>query len=661
MQENKGRISSIKVIFILVFCVFIFRLFSIQLLDVYGFYNNYQRYKNKKNIIPAERGFIYDRHGTALAGNKKLYKLEFCPKLIKWEKIDSLSTVDRGIVYNEIINTIAQNTDKSREEIAERISTFEEDFPYGFELVTQIDAAQKDRILRALKDQGIHGVLDYKQKSERVYPKGNLAGPLIGFYEYDNDRALCGIELVSNNELTGQDGWSEVIQYGTGDDYHFDDMPLQDPISGKSIYLTIDAHLQAILEKNLILGIEEYDAKGAIGVIISPRTGEIYAMRGINRDYIGSSVRAGHTLPIYPINWQYEPGSTLKPVTALIAIEDNIYHANDIIDCRTRKIGGRTISDVKPLQYLTFKQVLSKSSNCGITRIADNIQPYKLYKTLTDLGFGHKTGIILNGESAGVIRHPSKWSKYSLHSLSFGQELTVTVLQLAYAYAAFANGGRMLQPKIIYKIEDEEQNMLFEPKTTVVRQVSNQWAIDTLRTYLKAVVDEGHGVGTKLGYISVAGKTGTGEKLDPEGRGYLKDAYITSFVGFFPVEDPQVVMAIMYDEPDYDHRYGSISAVPTFRKIVEEMIVLPHNDILYIANEANREYVLVPECIGKSVKEACKLLVEHNIDFTSFGDGDVVVDQFPKPGVTMLEGSSIILQAGFQILTRSNQNANLTQ
>ncbi len=660
MQENKGRITSIKVIFILIFCVFIFRLFTIQLLDVYGFYNNYQRYKNKKTIIPAERGFIYDRYGISLAGNKKLYKLEFCPKLIKWEKKDSLSTVDRGIVYNEIIHIVAQNTDKTRDELAGRISTFEEDFPYGFELVTQIDAAQKDRILRALNDQGIHGVLDYKQKSERVYPKGDLAGPLIGFYEYDNDHALCGIELVSDNELTGQDGWSEVIQYGTGDDFHFDDMPLQKPISGKSVYLTIDAHLQAILEKNLLHGIEEYEAKGAIGVIISPRTGEIFAMRGINRDYIGSSIRTSHTLPIYPINWQYEPGSTLKPVTALIAIEDNIYHATDIIDCRTRKIGGRTISDVKPLQYLTFKQVLSKSSNCGITRVADNIEPYKLYKTLTDLGFGHKSGIILNGESAGVVRHPSKWSKYSLHSLSFGQELTVTVLQLAYAYASLANGGRMLQPIIIYKIEDEEQNILFEPQTIVVRHVSNLWALDTLRSYLKAVVDEGHGIGTKLGYISIAGKTGTAEKLDPEGHGYLKGAYITSFVGFFPVEDPQIVMVILYDEPNYDHRYGSISAVPTFRKIVEEMTVLPHNDILYIANEANREYVLVPKCIGKSVKEASQILVEHNIDFTSFGDGEVVVDQFPKPGVTMLEGSSIILQTGFRILTQNNQNANLT-
>lgn len=661
MQENKGRIASIKVIFILIFLVFIIRLFSIQILDVYGFYNNYQRYKNKKNIVPAERGFIYDRHGIALAGNRKLYKLEFCPKLIKWDKKDSLSTADRHIVYNEITNIVAQHTDKTLEELQERVATFEEDFPFGFELVTQIDAAQKDRVLLALMDQGIHGVIDYKQKSERVYPKGNLAGPLIGFYEYDNDRALCGIELVSNNELTGQDGWSEVIQYGTGDDYHFDDMALQSPISGKSVYLTIDAHLQAILEKNLKLGIETYDAKGAIGVIISPRTGEIYAMRGLNRDYLDCSVRASHTFPIYPINWQYEPGSTMKPITALIAIEDNLYHANDLIDCRTRKIGRRTISDVKPSQYLTFKQVLEKSSNCGITRIADNIEPFKLYKTLTEFGFGHKSGIILNGESAGVVRHPSKWSKYSLHSLSFGQELTITALQLAYAYAAIANSGKMLQPQIIRKIEDADHRVLFESKPTMVRQVSCQWALDTLRTYLKGVVDEGYGIGAKLGYISVAGKTGTGEKLDPEGRGYLEDAYVTSFAGFFPVEDPQIAMVIIYDEPDYDHRYGSISAVPTFRTILEEMTVLPHNDILFIANEANRDYVLVPECIGKSVKEASRILVEHNIDFTSFGDGDIVIDQFPKPGVTMLEGSAIILQAGFRILTQNNQHPNLTQ
>ncbi|MBN2017076.1 MAG: PASTA domain-containing protein [Candidatus Cloacimonetes bacterium] len=659
MQENKGRITSIKVIFILVFLVFIIRLFSIQILDVYGFYNNYQRYKNKKNIIPAERGFIFDRHGIALAGNKKLYKLEFCPKLIHWDKKDSLSIQDRKIVYDEITNIVSLHTDKTYQELQERIATFEEKFPYGFELVRQIDAAQKDKILLALKGQGIYGVIEYKQKSERVYPKGNLAGPLIGFYEYDNDRALCGIELVSNNELTGEDGWSEVIQYGTGDDYHFDDMPLQTPTAGKSIYLTIDAHLQAILEKNLKLGIEEYDAKGAIGIIVSPHTGEIYAMRGFNREYLDCSVRASHTFPIYPINWQYEPGSTMKPVTTLIAIEDDIYHANDLIDCRTRKIGNRTIFDVKPLEYLPFKHVLARSSNCGITRIADNIEPFKLYKTLTELGFGHKSGIILNGESAGVVRHPSKWSKYSLHSLSFGQELTITALQLAYAYAAIANGGKMLQPQIIYRIEDAEDKILFEPRPTIVRQVSNQCALDTLRAYLKMVVDEGFGIGTKLGYISIAGKTGTGEKLDPEG-GYMEEGYVTSFAGFFPVEDPQVVMVIIYDEPDYDHRYGSISAVPTFRTILEEMTVLPHNDILYIANEANRDYVLVPDCIGKTVKEASQILVEHNIDFTSFGEGDLVIDQFPKPGVTMLEGSALILQAGFQVFTQNNQNPNLT-
>ena len=162
-------------------------------------------------------------------------------------------------------------------------------------------------------------------------------------------------------------------------------------------------------------------------------------------------------------------------------------------------------------------------------------------------------------------------------------------------------------------------------------------------------------------FADVAGFTSMSEKLDPEGRGYLEDAYITSFAGFFPVEDPQVVMVILFDEPDFDHRYGSISAVPTFRNILEEMTVLPHNDVLYIANEANREYVLVPECIGKSIKDASQMLVQKKIDFTSFGDGEIVIDQFPKPGVTMLEGSSIILQTGFQILTQNYRNPNLTQ
>ncbi len=661
MLNNKGRITAVKTIFLFIFLVFIIRLFTIQILDIYGFYNNYQRYKNKKNIIPADRGCVYDRNGVALAGNRKLFKLEFCPKLISWDKKDSLSVADTAIIYQEVCSAVAQNTDKSLQELLQRLDKYAQDFPYGFELVRHIDAAQKDRILKLLEIQGIHGVIDYKQKSERIYPKGNLAGPLIGFYDYDTEQALCGVELACNNELTGQDGWNEVIQYGTGDDYHFDDMPLQEPITGKSIYLTIDVHLQAILEKNLREGMQEYDAKGAIGIIISPKNGEIYALRGFNRDYLEGSVRTEHTLPIYPISWQYEPGSTMKPVTMLIAIEDNIYHSNDIIDCHTRKIGNRTISDVKPLTYLPFKNILAKSSNCGITRIADNIESYQLYKTLTELGFGHKTGIILNGESAGVLRHPSKWSKYSHHSISFGQELTVTALQLAFAYAAFANGGHMLQPQIIHSIVDQNGEETFRPKTTMLRQISNQHALDTLRTYLKAVVDDGYGIGTKLGYISIAGKTGTAEKLDPEGKGYLDGAYVASFSGFFPIENPQIVMVIIYDEPNYNHRYGSISAVPTFRKIVEEMTVLPHNDILYIANEANRQYVLVPDCMGKEKKEAFQILSDNNIEFTSFGDGEMIIDQFPKPGVAMLEGSSVILQMGFRVMAQHQTNSNLTQ
>lgn len=660
MQENKNRITWVKICIIFVFLIFVTRLFFIQILDVYGFYNSYHRYKNKKNNIPAERGIIYDRNGVALAGNKKFYKLEFCPKLIRWDKKDSLSAVDKQIVYDEIINSITKNTDLTYHELKERIETYETDYPYGFELVTNITTIQRDTILKELSKQSIHGIIDYKQKSKRVYPKGALASALIGYYDSDKDHALCGIELVSNNELTGQDGWVEVIHYGTGDEYYFDDMPIQKPIPGKSVYLTIDAHLQVILEKNLVQGIEKYNARGAIGVIISPRTGEVYALKGINKEHIESSTRVTHTLPIYPISWQYEPGSTIKPLTALIAIEDNIFHANDIIDCRTRTLGTRIISDVKPYKYLSFKEVLMKSSNCGITRIADNIEPFELYTIFTKFGFGHKTGIMLPGERSGLLRHPSDWSKYSLHSLSFGQEMSVTALQLAYAYAAIANGGKVLQPKIIYRIVDENNKTLIEPKTTIIRHVSNPWALDTLKNYLQAVVDDGQAKATKLGYISIGGKTGTAEKLDPNG-GYLENANITSFVGFFPVENPQIVMVIVFDEPDHDHRYGSISAVPTFRNIVEEMIVLPSNDIVYVANETNRQFVLVPDCIGKSVQEATHLLVENNIDFTHFGEGDYIIDQFPKPGIIMLEGSSVILQTGFQIIDPEYKNANLTQ
>ncbi|MCK4357607.1 MAG: hypothetical protein KAW92_02470 [Candidatus Cloacimonetes bacterium] len=643
MLTCKGRISVIKVIFVSIFFIIIYRLYSVQILDKYKFYNRYHRYKNKKVVIPADRGIIYDRNGIPFVENKKLFKLELCPDNTRWTNTDSVSSFEKQKIYNLISIIISRHTSKPSDIYLKRIENFAHKYPNGFEIVTNLDVVSKNNILSELEKNQIIGILYFKQPSIRIYPQGDLACPLIGYYT--NGNGLCGIEQTFDKELTGIDGWAEVIQYGSGKNYHFSDMDIKKPMKGNSIFLSIDAHIQSILEKNLKEGLKNYDAKNAIGIIISPKNGDILAMSGISEDYLDASIRTKHSIPIFPINWLFEPGSTLKPITSLLAIEKDLFKSSDIIDCYTRQVGRRIISDVKPFKELTFKDVIAHSSNVGITRIVDQLTKIDLYNRMIELGFGNKTGITLDGEISGILRKPSKWSKYSLHSLSFGQEISVTPLQLVFAYGALANGGEVIQPQIIKKIVSNEGDVLFKSKEKIVRQISDTNALDTLKTFLKAVIDEGHGYPARLDYVNIAGKTGTAEKKKIDGFGYEEDKYVSSFIGFFPVEDPQIVMLIIFDEPDYDHRFGSLCAAPTFKKITEEIIVLPNFNLINIINQVNQDYVLVPDCIGLKVSELKEFLLNKNIVYSISGNGEYVTNQFPKPGTSMLEEFSIMIIA----------------
>ncbi len=666
MLTCKGRIFIIKVIFVSIFLLIIYRLYSIQILDTYNHFNKYYRYKNKKVIIPAERGIIYDCNGIPFVENKKVFKLELCPAITHWSYTDSVRQSpicrdsvseladEKQIIYETISEIIARYTDKSPSIYENRIKNFAYKYPNGFELSTNIDVINKNNILSELNKSNINGINCYKQPSVRVYPLGDLAGALIGYYA--NGSGLCGVEGTFDKELTGIDGWAEVIQYGTGWHHHFPNMNTQKPIKGSSVYLSIDAHIQSILERNLKEGLKDYNAKNAIGIIISPKNGDILAMSGISSENLNASIRTKHSMPIFPINWLFEPGSTLKPITALLAIEKGLFKSTDIIDCRTRKIGRRVISDVKPYKELTFKDVIVHSSNVGITRIVDKLTKANLYNRIIELGFGNKTGITLNGESSGILHKPSEWSKYSLHSLSFGQEISVTAIQLVFAYGSLANGGNLLQPQIIKKIVNNEGDVLFESKKEVIKQIFNTNALDTLKTFLEAVVEDGFGINAKLDFVNVAGKTGTAEKKKIDGAGYDENKYVSSFVGFFPVEDPQIVMLIIFDEPDYDHRFGSICAAPTFKKIVEEITVLSNSNLINVINQVNQDYVLVPDCIGLQISELRKFLSGKNISYTIFGNGEFVTNQFPKPGTSMLEKFPIMIIAEDKFKEKLVQN-----
>lgn len=643
MLTTKGRIFILKLCLIAIFFVIVYRLFAIQVLDVFDFYDEYGRYKNKKVVIPAERGGIYDRNGVPLAENKKVFKLELCPNIISFAHSDSVNLEDKEYIYEKISEIASIHTGKKKEFYLKKIQSYAPSYPNGFEFIVNLDAKTKEAILQNLEEENILGITAYPYQSKRVYPRGTLAGPLIGLYS--SDGALCGIERYFDEDLTGMDGWVEVVQYGTGERYHFENMNRQEPVPGKSVYLTIDTQIQSILERNLQEGLQTYGAKHAIGIIISAQNGDILAMRGLSERDTSTTTLSVHSNPILPISWLFEPGSIMKPFTALLALEKGIFQPNDIIDCNTRKVGSRTISDVTRHTNLTFRQVLTQSSNVGMTHIVDKLSAEELYNHLISCGFSCKTCVQLTGEEPGLLRAPSAWSSFSKHSLSFGQEISVTAIQMAYAYAALANGGELLYPNIVKEIRDQDGNVVKGIGKQVIRSIGTQSALDTLKTILQDVVDEGLGKPAYLNYVSIAGKTGTGEKLKEDGPGYKEGKYVASFVGFFPVEDPEIVMLILFDEPTYNYRYGSISAAPTFKNIVQEITVLPNSHLLTHIKQVDQEYMIVPDCIGVPVKDVEKLLSHQHIAYTITGNGSVVTDQFPKPGTTMLEDFYILLIA----------------
>ena len=618
-------------------------------MDVFGLYANTQnRYIVSKRILYSDRGIIYDRNGNAFTENQKYFKLELIPSSTSWTNSDSINSEEKEKIYKKIAKITSKYSGKSEKHFLDKIhrnkSKCENDS--GFEFIKNINATTKENLLEEFRKIKICGLRAYKlEHQERVYPQNGLAGPLVGLCSEETG-GRCGIEGTFDEYLTGENGWEEVIRYGTGTHRHFSDMNIKKAINGNSIYLTIDAHIQAILENNLKKGIEDYNAKNAIGIIISPKNGNILAMSGISSGNIHNSIREIHSMPIYPISWQYEPGSTMKPFTALSAIEKKTFKSDDKIDCEKRIIGRRVIKDVHEFHDLSFKDVIVFSSNVGITRVADELTENELYDKLIDFGFGHKTGVNINSESSGLLRHPSKWSDYSLHSLAFGQEISVTPIQLAYAYAALANGGKILYPQIVKKIINADGKIIFESERKIVRKISNKKALDTLKTFLKDVVEYGTGKPVKSDYVNIAAKTGTAEKSKSGKKGYDdEENYISSIVGFFPVENPEIVMLIIFDEPDFIHRYGSTSAAPTFKKILNQMLVLPNSNLITKISSIDNKQIIVPDCMKMKISELKIFLASKNISFSIIGDGKIITDQFPKPGSKIFDNYTIQLIA----------------
>ena len=655
------RFKTLIVMCLLVSFTWVVYLFILQQFDPFNLTDARQkRYDHHKEFIIANRGNIYDSRGNLLAGSLKYYQIDI--DLGRIRTIAERNNIPETDYYRRIANIISENSDMSYNAVYQRLVNTRGN---NVLISENIDENQLLKIRAGFTEQRLNVLTSTFSSIRRIYTEGNLAGRLLGATKGVTDNAtrfnrntfrlegINGIEKAFNDDLLGDYGWRNALFDGRQRTIPIPNVTTKPVTHGSSVYLTINSDIQEILEDNLRKGLVQYSAKNAIGVIMDPNNGNIIAMSGINENDRRSNDNLVRAMQNMPVQFLFEPGSTMKPFVSLMALDKKVVQENDIFDCRTWRITNnrstRTIRDTNEHGNLSVRDIIVLSSNVGIAKVAEKLGSERLYRGYLDFGFGTATNIDLGEESSGVFPKISEWSNFSLHSLSFGQEMSVTALQLATAYAALANGGYILKPNIVNRKIDYNGNVYFHSERRVVSTVSNKEAIDLNNSFLFDAVESGTANNVKMQNIKIAGKTGTSEKATR--GGYSSNLRIASFAGFFPYEKPEYVMVIIYDEPEWRYRFGSMSAVPTFKKIVEEMLILPECNIIHDLKMANSELKTMPRLLGLKIEEARKILTQNDIEYLVYNDkGDsYVVQQFPQPGVQFASKNKISIYCSTNI------------
>lgn len=422
----------------------------------------------------------------------------------------------------------------------------------------------------AIKKIGIKNI-GFIKESKRCYPNGYLASHIIGFAGLDN-KGLEGLELYYDSYLKGEAGWGLFLRDAKQTKLDlWEKMVL--PKDGYDLVLTIDEVIQYIAERELDKAFKQYRAKGACIIVMDPHTGAILALA--NRptydlnNYSSVSKDSRRNRLICDMA---EPGSVFKIVTASAALEENKASEETKIFCENGayKIAGHVLHDHTSHGWLTFREVIEQSSNIGASKIAQMLGKDTLYKYIRFFGFGSKTGIDLPGEIPGVVREPRYWSKLSIATVPMGQEVGVTALQLAGEISIIANGGQLMKPYVAREIRDKDGEVIKGFYPVMLNKVISLETANRIKKILVGVVESGTGKLSKMEDFTSAGKTGTAQKLEPNGR-YSHSKFIGSFIGFAPAQDPLISVVVMIDEP-HPVYFGGVVAAPVFKNVASDTL-----------------------------------------------------------------------------------------
>ncbi len=478
------------------------------------------------------------------------------------------------------------------------------------------------------------GVFQHPE-TRRQYPLGSLAGQLIGHTNIDNS-GREGIERAFDDILRERDGSIVGFVDARGKQVPGRQQQREEPEHGRDLMLTIDGIYQRILEEELQRAIDSSKAQGALGVIVTPRGGEVLAMANLplfdpNKASDSSpELRRNRT-----ITDVYEPGSTFKAIAVASVLEDGLASLHDRIFCGhglLRLANGDTIRDVQSHGDLLLAQVLEKSSNIGTIKLAQRLSRHRFYEYIRNFGFAIRTGIDLPAETPGLLQEVDQWSGRSLATIAIGQEIGVTALQLAMAYGAIANGGVLMAPRIVAGTIAADGRLDDHGGPQPIRRVVSRKTAATLSEILTGVVEKGTGQKAHIKGVEVAGKTGTAQRALADGSGYDPNASIASFVGFLPANNPQYACVIMVENPSVNGWGGSVAA-PTFRRVMKRIISLPGGLLVEpAAKRPQQESPAVPDLRGMTPDMARFQAQMRGLSVAFSGAGAVVVNQSPLPG-----------------------------
>lgn len=563
----RRRVTVASLILLVTFVALGTRLYRIQCVEHASFLEQRNRQSVSVETYYGRRGSIFDRNGRLLAISRKVNSVYAVPGEI----------VDRDATAKALAGALGMDAEEIRNKLEVEVEAPQRHFVW---IKRKITREQSDAV-SALNLQGV----GFRQEYKRSYPLGKRACHVLGFTNID-EVGMEGVEAVYDKLLRGRSASYRVLRDAFGVRIT---PPNEFPIpnsaaDGLHIYLTLDVVIQQILEEELDALCVKWRPAAVTGIVLDPYSGDILALA--NRPDFDPNDPGAYSCDAHrnrAVIDPFEPGSTFKPFPLALVLQEGIVSLEDCVNCENGvfRYRGRTLRDARPHGVLTVEEVLTKSSNIGMAKLGLLVVEGRGHSVLRDnfvrFGFGARTdsGLVPAGvESPGKITPLSAWSYYTTMSVSMGHEISVTALQLLKAYGALANGGFLVQPRIVLMVSERAVESAAHIRATaaprVIRRVLDQRIVEKLRGALCNVVARGTGTKAALASYEVAGKTGTAQKLLPDGR-YASDKHLATFVGFAPADRPRVAVLIVVDEPKGAY-YGGTVAAPSVGKVIERTL-----------------------------------------------------------------------------------------